>query len=140
MPFTGGMDTPPRKIFPVGAVPFFRYCVRFANIDTAELEDMIENGAADSAKQRIVRKLLQGFSKIPNARKGRPVLYVNRSLALMLDIIAMEKSNVNLTTTTIEGGPGSAPQEGARRTITTFRGVPVRVVDAIRSNEVAIAA
>lgn len=122
------------------AVPDYRYVVRFANIDTAELDDMIENGAVTPQQQRIMRKLLQGFNMIPNARKGKPVLYASRSLALMLDIIAMEKSNVNLTTTTIEGGPGGTPQEGPKRTVTTFRGVPVRLVDAIRSDEMAVTA
>lgn len=116
-----------------------RYVVRLANIDVGAVEDMVENGAALSAQQKLIRKMLQAHKLIPHGSIGKPVWYVPRNVGLMLDIMAMEKANVNLTVQTVEGGAGSVADNGPKRTVTTFYGVPVKYLDAFREDEMLVA-
>lgn len=109
------------------AVRDYRYVVRIANVDVGAIDDIIENGASNAAKQKLIRVLLKGLKIIPNKRVGRPVIYCNRTVSLMLDIMASEKGNVNLTMSNFEG-----------ETVTAFKGIPIHEVDAIRDDEVAV--
>ena len=58
---------------------------------------------------------------------GRTVIYCNRVLRTYLDLQAMNKTNVLLRLEEFQG-----------KAITTFRGIPVRTVDAILNNEAQI--
>ncbi len=53
--------------------------------------------------------------------------YMNRDVKTILDIMAMEKANVQLSIEQIEGKP-----------VTHFLGIPIRRVDALRNNEEAL--
>lgn len=116
-----------------------RYIVRIANIDVDGVEDMVNNGASVSSQQVLIRKMLQAHKLIPHAAIGRPVWYVPRNVGLMLDIIAMEKGNVNLTVDTFEGGAGQGMDGGPKRTVTKFYGTPVKYLDAFRYDEMLVA-
>ncbi|MCD8352443.1 MAG: hypothetical protein LUC93_17705 [Planctomycetaceae bacterium] len=107
----------------------WRYVARVANIDTQQLDNMLETGAASAAAQKLVRCMIKGHNSIPNIRAGRAAWYMNRTTKTMLDYIAAEKSNVNLTISNFEG-----------EEVTTFKGVPIRQVDAILDTEAAVAA
>lgn len=107
----------------------WRYIVRIANIDTTKLNELIENGAATAQGQKLVRLMIKAYNLVPNIRLGRAAWYMNQTPKTMLDIMAAEKSNVNLTIGTFEG------QE-----VTTFKGVPIRQVDALLDTEDAVTA
>lgn len=111
------------------AVRDYRSVVRIANIDTSDLDDLIDNGAATAASQKLVRLMLKAHSLIPSSKMGRPVWYMGKTVKLMLDIMAAEKANVNLTVQTFEGDP-----------VTNFYGIPVKQVDAITNDELRVVA
>jgi hypothetical protein len=110
------------------AIPDHRYVVRVANIGVSQLKNIIKDGAATAASQALVRHMLDALNRIPNKNVGKPVWYMNRTVKLMLDIMAAEKANVNLSVGEFEGKP-----------VTQFYGIPVREVDAIVDDEVAVA-
>jgi hypothetical protein len=58
---------------------------------------------------------------------GRTVIYCNRVIRTYLDLQAMNKTNVLLRL-----------EEFAGKSITTFRGIPVRTCDAILNNEAQV--
>jgi hypothetical protein len=114
----------------------WRYCVRVANIDVTQLTGV--------SAANLINLIVRGLYKLPTAPvqattiqtsdtpevradMGRTVIYANRVLRTYLDLQAMNKTNVLLQLREFEG-----------KTITTFRGVPVRTVDAILNNEAQV--
>ena len=114
----------------------WRYLVRIANIDitqltgvsAANLINLIVRGIYRLPTQPVSAGTIQ-TSDTPEVRAnmGRTVLYCNRVIRTYLDLQAMNKTNVLLRIEEFDGKP-----------ITTFRGIPVRTVDAILNNEAAI--
>lgn len=105
----------------------WRYIVRICNIPMDELQDIIDNGAATAASQKLVRKMIEAHHKIPNIRLGRVAWYMNKIPQTMLHVMAAEKSNVNLSLDTFAG-----------RRVVNFLGNPIRTVDALGAeNQVA---
>ena len=98
----------------------WRYVVRIANIDVSNLVG--ETSAAD-----LLKLMVKAVHKLPSTSMGRCAFHMNRTVRTMLDIQAMEKSNVNLT---IER-PGGKPQ-------TEFWGIPLRTCDSILNTEAAV--
>ncbi|MCD7896958.1 MAG: hypothetical protein LUG50_09840 [Planctomycetaceae bacterium] len=107
----------------------WRYVARVANIDTQQLETMLKSGAAGASAQMLSRCMIKAHSLIPNIRAGRAAWYMNRSTKMMLDFIAAEKSNVNLTIKNFEG-----------EEVTAFKGIPIRQCDAILDTEAPVTA
>ncbi len=101
----------------------WRYAVRICNIDTASFADII-NGSAASVGTNLIRLMIAAANKIPSANKAQMAWYMNRDVKTVLDIMAMEKANVQLSVDQIEGKP-----------VTRFLGMPVRRVDALHNNE-----
>lgn len=114
----------------------WRYGARIANIDVTQLSGV----SAANLINLIVRALYRlptapvsattiQTSDTPEVRAnmGRTVLYCNRIIRTYLDLQAMNKTNVLLRIEEFDGKP-----------ITTFRGIPVRTVDAILSNEAQV--
>lgn len=118
------------------AVRDWRYVVRLCNIDVTLL-----NGVSAA---NIINALASAFYRFPTAPTStriqtpptaasgevgasRFAIYCNRPVASALDRQAMNKSNVLLQMTEWDGHP-----------ITTFRGVPIRVVDSILSTEARV--
>lgn len=114
----------------------WRYCVRIANIDVTQLTGV--NAA------NLINLIVRGLYRLPTAPAqataiqssdtpavradmGRTVIYCNRVLRTYLDLQAMNKTNVLLKLEEFDG-----------KVVTTFRGIPVRTVDAILNNEAAV--
>jgi len=102
----------------------WRYVVRIANIDVSDLATF---GAGTDNSAPLMRLMIQAMNLIPNKGMGKMVWYANRTVKTWLDIMAMEKVNVNLS---IEM-PGGKPQ-------TTFWGVPIRLCDALLNTEAVV--
>ena len=114
----------------------WRYVVRIANIDITQLTGV--------SAANLINLLVRAIYKLPTqpvsagtiqtsdtpevrANMGRSIIYCNRVIRTYLDLQAMNKTNVLLRIEEFDGKP-----------ITTFRGIPVRTVDAILNNEAAI--
>ncbi len=101
----------------------WRYAVRLCNIDVS---DLIADSTGASVK--LVEGMIRAIHRIPNLRMGRAAFYMNRTVREMLDIQAMNKSNVQLSIKEFDG-----------EFITSLRGVPFRTVDALLNTEAAVA-
>lgn len=97
----------------------WRYGVRIANIDMNRIED------TDGAD--LMTLLIKASHKIPSMAQGRPVIYCNKDVATYLDLQALKKSNLMLTYSEVAGKPQ-----------TSFRGIPIKVCDAIVNTEAAV--
>ena len=115
----------------------WRYIVRICNIDVTQL---LTGNAAN-----LINALIRAAHRLPTApielsseqktdapdggqmNMGRTVIYCNRVIRTFLDIQAVNKTNVLLQLDEWEG-----------KTITTFRGVPIRTVDAILNTEARV--
>ena len=100
----------------------WRYNCRIANIDISAL--LAKESAAD-----LVELMIKAVHRIPNIRAGKPVFYMNRTVFQMLDI--QRRDDV------ISGGGLTYSQvDGVLQP--SFRGIPVRIVDALLENESAL--
>ena len=106
----------------------WRYCARICNVDTADLTAMIQNGASTSGLTKLYRFMIEAYNLIPNVNRGRAAWYMPREVCSMLDMIAAEKSNVNLTIGEFEG-----------KKVTMFKGIPVKREDALEIGEKLVA-
>ena len=114
----------------------WRYNVRLANIDVSDLATV--NAA------NLINGLVRGLNKLPTTAPGvtsvqssdapsiqgsmgRTVIYANRTIGTYLELQAMNKTNVLLQLKEFNG-----------MTVPTFRGVPIRVVDAILNTEARV--
>jgi hypothetical protein len=107
----------------------WRYVVRIANIDTAQLDAFLKGGSADASGNALIRCMIKAHNLVPNIRLGRPAWYMNRNVKMLLDLMAAEKANVNLTMANFGG-----------ESVTSFKGVPVRQADALVNTESQITA
>ncbi len=114
----------------------WRYNVRLANIDVTLLNS--------ASAANIINGLVRGLYRLPTAgpamsgvqtsdaptiqgQMGRTVIYCNRVVRTYLDLQAMNKTNVLLQMNQFQG-----------QVVTTFRGVPIRTVDALLNTEARI--
>ena len=115
------------------AIHDWRFAVRAANIDVT----LLNGGSAANLINTLVRMTQRvpiqpvGVGPVQNATDestklvmGRSAIYVNRTIATYLDLQAMNKTNVLLK---MEEWDGEA--------VTTFRGIPIRIVDALVNTE-----
>jgi len=112
----------------------WRYTIRIANIDVTLL--------AGGSAANLINGLIRAVHRLPTApvevsteqktdapdggqmQMGRCVIYCNRVVRTYLDIQAVNKTNVLLRLAEWQG-----------KTITTFRGIPIRTCDQILSTE-----
>lgn len=97
----------------------WRYVVRIANIDISD---------ALSGTTGLDKLLIRALGRIPSMNAGKTAIYLNGDLKTALDVEAGDNQNVNLKLDEFGGKP-----------LTTFRGVPIRKVDAIGSSESQVA-
>lgn len=115
----------------------WRYFARICNIDVT----LLSGGSAAN----IVALLIAAVNKFPAMPRGvtgvqgatraaggpivpmRPVIYCNRTVRTALELQIMNKSNALLQL-----------QEFAGMTVLTFRGIPIRTVDAILNTEARV--
>lgn len=91
--------------------------VRIANIDTS--------AGLDATDTDIIDTMIQAYHKLQDPEAGRPVYYVNRTIATYLHLQA--KNSVANSTLSIENVGG--------KPVTMFLGVPVRTSDGMTSTE-----
>jgi hypothetical protein len=104
------------------ALKDWRYVVRIPNIDISNL--VTKSSAAD-----LVELMIKAIHRIPSLRMGKPAFYMNRTVFQMLDI--QRRDDV------ISGG-GLVYKEVDGMEIPTFRGIPVRIVDALTETEARV--
>lgn len=116
----------------------WRFVVRICNIDV--------NALGGGSAPDLVNLLIQAIHKVPvmpraaanvqsatEARGGvplsfgRPAIYCNRTIATWLDIQQRKDSRAFLTLSEIQGRP-----------VLNFRGIPIRVVDALLNTEARV--
>ena len=114
----------------------WRYCVRIPNIDVTQLTGV--------SAANLINLIVRGLYKLPTAPSsataiqtsdtpavradmGRTVIYCNRVIRTYFDLQAMNKTNVLLQLREFDG-----------KVVTTFRGIPMRTVDAILNNEAQV--
>ena len=113
----------------------WRYCSRAANIDVTTF-----GGGSAPPLINILVTMCQMLPTQPagvgpvqtsdapdKVTVGRSALYMNRTVALALDLQAMNKTNVLLKM-----------EEWMGETVTTFRGIPIRIVDALTITETRV--
>lgn len=117
------------------AVHDWRFCVRACNIDVSDLT----GGSAANLINALVRMvhrppvMPRGVAPVQDSDApdkvsiGRSAIYTNRTLSTYLDLQAMNKTNVLLK---MEEWNGQA--------VTTFRGIPIRNVDALLDTEARV--
>lgn len=104
------------------ALKDWRYVVRIANIDISNL--IAKSSAAD-----LIELMIKSIHRIQNLRMGKPVFYMNRSVFQMLDI--QRRDDV------ISGG-GLVYKDVDGMVVPTFRGIPIRICDALLETESAV--
>lgn len=118
------------------SVKDWRYVVRICNIDVSDLTGTSAANLINLLVRAVHRPPTMPRSAAPvqtadapsiSGFRGRAVLYCNRVVSTYLDLQAMNKTNVLLQMTEWNGAP-----------VTLFRGIPIRTVDAILSNEATI--
>jgi hypothetical protein len=97
----------------------WRYAVRICNVSVGDLEG--EN------PPDLTNLLIRGVNKIPNMDVGKPAIYCNRAVKTWLEVQTLGKANLALKWEEWGGKPAL-----------TFRGIPIRTVDAILNTEARI--
>jgi hypothetical protein len=106
----------------------WRYVVRIANINVADLVGQSATQAAAAATQ-IINLMVRAQDRIPNLSMGRAVYYANRTVYSMLRVAALNKSS---NVVTIEAATN---QFGNAYKMTSFLGIPLRKVDQLLNTE-----
>lgn len=104
------------------ALKDWRYAVRIGSID-------ISNLVAKSSAADLIEFMIKAIHRLPNLTMGKPVFYMNRSCFQMLDIQRRDD---------IISGGGLIYAEVDGKLVPTFRGIPIRVCDALVENEAVI--
>ena len=104
------------------AVKDWRYAVRIPNIDISNL--VSKSSAAD-----LIELMIKAIHRIPMLSMGTPVFYMNRSVFQMLDI--QRRDDV------ITGG-GLTYQNDEGILKPSFRGIPIRITDALVETEAVV--
>lgn len=103
------------------ALKDWRYAVRICNIDISNL--IAKSSAAD-----LIDKMIMAIHRIPNLKLGKPVFYMNRTCAEMLDI--QRRDDV------AAAGMQYSDVDGVRPM--SFRGIPIRTVDQLLETEATV--
>ena len=100
------------------AVKDWRYVVRIANVDKSVLQG--------GSPQDLPNAMIKAVHRIPNKKMGKLVFYMNRTVFEYLDI--QRRDDVIL-------GGGLTYQNVDGEALNTFRGIPVKIVDALLDTE-----
>lgn len=99
----------------------WRHVVRMPNID-------ISNLVAKSSAADLIELMIKAIHRLPN-RMGKPVFYMNRTCFQMLDIQRRDD---------IIAGGGLVYNEVDGKIVPSFRGIPIKIVDALTETEAAV--
>jgi hypothetical protein len=105
------------------ALKDWRFAVRIPNID-------ISNLVAKSSAADLIELMIKATYRLPTLNGVRPVFYMNRSCLQMLDIQRRDDiiTGGGLTWDTVDG-----------KRQPSFRGIPIRLCDALTESEAAVA-
>lgn len=103
----------------------WRYAVRIANIDVADLLTLGSTQALSAFGTNLIHMMARAVYRIPNTAMGRCAFYMNRTTHSALSRMAMEKS---LGVLNIEKG---LTEFGTAQSYLSFLGIPIRKCDAI---------
>lgn len=109
------------------AVKDWRYIVRIANID---ISNLIADGSGATVK--LIEYMAKAIDRLPSLTDCRPVFYVDRTVASMLRIQALNKSVANL------GVEKSIDQFGRSIHQLVFLSIPVKICDQLLETETAV--
>lgn len=104
------------------ALKDWRYAVRIGSIDISNL--VSKSSAAD-----LIELMIKAIHRLPTLGMGKPAFYMNRTVFEMLDI--QRRDDV------ISGG-GLIYKDVDGVMVPTFRGIPIRKVDALTETESAV--
>jgi hypothetical protein len=104
------------------SLPDWRYVVRIANIDISDLK-------AQSAAADLTEAMIKAIHLLPFSTMGKPVFYMNRACFTMLDI--QRRADV-----IAGGGINYSSVDGVATP--TFRGIPIRKLDALLQSEARV--
>jgi hypothetical protein len=121
------------------AVRDWRYAVRGCNID-------ISNLTTESSAANLIKLMIKMWHRLPNSTGGatnqgfvgiKPVWYMNRTVAQMLDI---QRFNTMSGQGTGNQNLGGSIQYGDidGKWVPTFRGAPIRIVDQLLETEATV--
>lgn len=116
------------------AVKDYRYNARIANIDVSDLLD----GKLDiwGLMRKAYYRLYQVYGV--GALGGRTVIYMNRNVLEMLDAQSTDRSLINSGSGFNYNAPGLSKAQVEGREVTTYRGIPIELCDAILNNEALV--
>ena len=100
----------------------WRFVVRIANIDVANLTKNASGSSAD-----LIDLFTQALETVENLKMGRPVFYCNKTIRSFLRRQITNKSNVNLTLDNVAG-----------KMQLMFDDVPIKRCDAILNTEATV--
>lgn len=109
----------------------WRYVARIANVDVSDLESQT-NTQAPTAATAIIKMMSRAVDRMPTLTGIAPAFYVNRTVASLLRVAALDKSSAAVT---VEPGLN---QFGDNIFQLRFLGIPVRIVDAINNTEAQV--
>lgn len=109
----------------------WRYVARIANIDKSDLAGQV-NTQAPTASTAVIKMMARAIDRFPSLTAVKTVFYVNRTIASLLRVAAMDKS---ASAVTIEDGLN---QFGDTIKTMKFLGHPVRIVDALGEAEAQV--
>lgn len=109
----------------------WRYAVRIANVDVNDLDGQTGTQAA-SASTAVIKMMSRAIDRMPSLSGINPSFYVNRTVASMLRIAAMDKSNAALSIQEAQN------QFGQNIFVTRYQGIPVRLVDQLLETETQV--
>lgn len=107
----------------------WRYAVRVPNIDISAL-------AAESSNANLTSLMIKAIHRIPSLSMGRPVFYMNRTLAQYLDIQRLAVMTGRTTTTNYGGSIQYNEVDG--KFVPSFRGIPIRICDQLTEAEAVV--
>jgi len=104
------------------ALKDWRYAVRIPNIDISAL--IAKSSAAD-----LIELMIKAVYRVPNLKAGKAAFYMNRTCMQMLDIQRRDDivTGSGLTWDTVDG-----KRQGS------FRGIPIRLCDALTETEATV--
>jgi hypothetical protein len=115
-------------IWKVGvALRDWRYVVRIANIDMSNL-------IAQSSAANLTKLMIKAIHRIPNLGAGKAAFYMNRTCAEFLDIQRLDVMAGNGTGIQNLGGSISYSEIDGKW-VPSFRGIPIRICDALLETE-----
>lgn len=100
----------------------WRYVVRIANID-------ISNLVSDVGAANLTKQMIKAIHRIPNLKMGKCAFYMNRSVAEYLDIQRLAG---------VSAGGGITYENVDGKMTYMFRGIPIRICDALLESEARV--